>query len=135
MAQWLEVLCPAHEVNGSVSRLWLSKPSIPPGSVNWYQTALRLVWEDTSSELAHRWATSSQCEGQVSIIYACKYVNACVWDSIYVQYVDILMYMSACGAVVSGALRSTQDRWFDPTLMSHQAIHPSWFDRLDSVLV
>ncbi|KAJ1353179.1 hypothetical protein KIN20_009753 [Parelaphostrongylus tenuis] len=46
VAQWLEVLRVAHEVNGSISRSWLTKPSIPPGSANWYQTGLRLVWED-----------------------------------------------------------------------------------------
>ncbi|KAJ1373537.1 hypothetical protein KIN20_035954 [Parelaphostrongylus tenuis] len=31
VAQRLEVLCVAYEVSGSISRSWLTKPSIPPG--------------------------------------------------------------------------------------------------------
>ncbi|KAJ1368618.1 hypothetical protein KIN20_029787 [Parelaphostrongylus tenuis] len=33
--------------------------------------------------------------------------------------------MSACGAVIRGAVRRTRRQWFDLALMAHQAIHPS----------
>ncbi|KAJ1348315.1 hypothetical protein KIN20_003591 [Parelaphostrongylus tenuis] len=39
-------------------------------------------------------------------------------------------FLSACGAVVRGALRRTRGQWLDLALMAHQAIHPSGVGKL-----
>ncbi|EYC11638.1 hypothetical protein Y032_0050g2016 [Ancylostoma ceylanicum] len=45
------------------SRPWPTKPSIPPGSVNWYQRSL----EGRSTDLVHRMSPASHCTGHIRI--------------------------------------------------------------------
>ncbi|KAJ1350956.1 hypothetical protein KIN20_006887 [Parelaphostrongylus tenuis] len=48
VAQWLKLLCVAHEVSGSISRSWLTKPSIPPGTVGYAKSKSTTIycWEN-----------------------------------------------------------------------------------------